>query len=92
MIKIVKWYDSKSVVYESKKETIREAVMEAVMRKVNLRGSNLSDSDLRGSDLSDSNLMHVKFYGRGGTTRIKKSQIAQFHEALGIVVEDDDKS
>ena len=82
MIKIVKWYDSKSVVYESKKETIREAVMEAVMRKVNLRGS----------DLSDSNLMHVKFYGRGGTTRIKKSQIAQFHEALGIVVEDDDKS
>src|SRR3990167_5321043 len=126
--KIVSRYDSNKVIYESEKETIREAVIEAVASDSNLSGSDLSDSNLSGcnlsrsnlsgsnlsrsdlsgsnlsgsdlsnsdlsgsdlsnSDLSDSEMVHVKFYGKGGTTKIKKTQIEPFHVALGIVVED----
>ena len=41
-IKIEKYYNSE-VVYESEKETIREAVIEAVDRGANLGGANLGD-------------------------------------------------
>ena len=84
-MKIVKWYNS-DVVYESKKETIKEAVIEAVGIDANLRGANLQNADLQNADLRDADLYHAHFYGRGGTTKIKRSQIEQFHEALGIVV------
>src|SRR3990167_9488781 len=121
-MKITKWYNA-DLVYESTKETIREAVIEAVkgganledanlrganleganLRDANLRGANLGGAnlrdtnlgdanlrgaDLRGANLRDTNFHHTLFYGRGGKTKIKKSQIAQFHEALGIIVED----
>ena len=116
-MKITKWYNS-DVVYESKKETIKEAIIEAVEKGANLgdadlrdsnlgyanlgganlsgadlRGANLSDADLRGADLRGANLgyadlYHAHFYGRGGKTRITKSQVEQFHEALGIIVEE----
>ena len=54
----------------------------------NLSGSNLSGSDLRDSNLSGSEMRNVKFYGKGGTTKIKKSQINDLFKALGIIVED----
>ena len=77
-MKIVKWYNP-DVVYVSEKETIREAVIEAVEK----------DANLRDADLRDADLYHALFYGRGGKTKIKKSQVVQFYEALGIVVEED---
>src|SRR3990167_6787655 len=96
-MKITKWYNA-DLVYESTKETIREAVIEAVkgganledanLRGANLEGADLRDANLRGANLRDTNFHHTLFYGRGGKTKIKKSQIAQFHEALGIIVED----
>jgi hypothetical protein len=110
-MKIIKYYNS-DVVYESEKETIREAVIEAVkggadlgdadlrganlggadLRGANLggadlRGANLGGADLRGANLRNANLFHAHFYGRGGKTKIKTYQVAQFHEALGIIVE-----
>ena len=94
-MKITKWYNS-DVVYESTKETLGEAVIEAVASGADLRGTDLGGADLRGADLrgtnlGGANLGHTKFYGRGGETKIKTSQVAQFHKALGIVVEDDIK-
>ncbi len=59
----------------------------------NLRGADLRGAYLRGANLGDANLgdvdlFNTKFYGRGGSTKIKKSQINDFFKALGIVVED----
>ena len=59
----------------------------------NLSGSDLSDSDLSGSNLRGSNLrssdfFHALFFGRGGTTKIKKSQVDDFFKALGVIVEE----
>ena len=58
-----------------------------------LSDSNLSDSDLSGVNLSGANLsgaemQNAKFYGRGGTKELKKSQITDFLAALGFVVVD----
>lgn len=47
------------------------------------KDANLGGADLRGADLQD-----AKFYGKGGTTRIKKSQIDDFFKALGVIVEE----
>ena len=44
------------VIYTSQKETLREAVIEAVKSGANLSGANLRDADLSGSDLSYANL------------------------------------
>ena len=44
------------VIYESKKTTYKEAVVEAVEKGVSLRNSNLRNSNLSNSNLSDSNL------------------------------------
>ena len=54
----------------------------------NLRGADLRDADLRDADLGGADFCYAKFYGRGGTTKIKKSQIGDFLKALGVVVED----
>lgn len=72
-MKITKWYDETQVVYESKKETIREVVIEAISSHTNL---------------SDAEFMHVRFYGKGGSTKITKTQVEAFHAALGVVVTD----
>ena len=100
--KIVSRYDSEKVIYESETETIREAVIEAVKGDADLRDADLSDADLSGADLrgadlrdaylSDADFYQTKFFGRGGTTRITKSQVEAFHQALGIVVEEDEKA
>jgi len=96
------------VIYSSEKETIKEAVEEAVglgadlrganlreanLREANLReadlwGANLREADLWGADLGGADLGEAKFYGRGGTAKIKQSQLDNFLEALGIIVED----
>ena len=64
----------------------------ANLRDADLRDANLEGADLRGADLRDADLegvdfYHTKFYGKGGTTKIKKNQIDDFLTALGVVVE-----
>ena len=59
----------------------------------NLREADLSEANLRGSDLSGANLreaelMSAKFYGKGGTKQLKKSQLPDFLGALGFVIVD----
>ena len=91
------------IIYSSTKTTMKDAVEEAVSNDYDLRysdlrgsdlsysnlsGSKLSDSDLRGSKLRYSELQNAKFYGRGGTTKIQRSQVEDFLTALGIIVED----
>jgi uncharacterized protein YjbI with pentapeptide repeats len=92
-MKIVSRLDSEKVLYESEDKTVRETAIKAVASDANLRDANLSDADLSDADLSDANLRdadfnQVKFYGRGGNTKIKRTQIDEFLAALGIVVED----
>jgi uncharacterized protein YjbI with pentapeptide repeats len=53
----------------------------------NLSGANLRGADLRGADLRGAELQDAKFYGKGGTTKIKQNQVTDFLTALGIVVE-----
>jgi len=53
-----------------------------------LGGANLSGADLRGADPSGAELMNAKFYGKGGKTKIKKSQLNDFLTALGVIMED----
>ena len=55
--------------------------MKANLRGANLRGANLCEANLRGA-----NLQNAKFYGRGGTTKISKSQVNNFFKALGVTV------
>ena len=64
--------NSDDVIYSSDKETIKEAVVEAVS----------DEADLYGADL-----MSAKFYGKGGNTKIKKKDLDNFLKALGIIVE-----
>jgi hypothetical protein len=92
-----------SVLFKSDKETIKEAVEERVDSGADLRGANLYGADLReanlygadlrevnlyGADLREAELASAKFYGKGGTTKIKKSQLNDFLTALGIILED----
>jgi hypothetical protein len=88
-----------SVLYESDKDTVKEAVVEAVSGGADLRGAdlrgadlgeanlgraNLGEADLRGADLEN-----AKFYGKGGTKPLKKEQVKDFLAALGFVIEED---
>lgn len=50
--------------------------------KANLREANLYEANLSGADL-----MNAKFTGKGGTTKIKKSQLDDFLKALGVICE-----
>ena len=53
-----------------------------------LRGADLYGADLRGANLRGAEMQNAKFYGKGGTTKIKKSQLDDFLKALGVVMED----
>jgi len=66
-----------SVLYESDKLTLKEAVEEADLREANLYGADLREAELQ----------NAKFYGKGGTTKIKKEQINDFLTALGVIAE-----
>ena len=69
--------NSGDVIYGSDKETIKEAVVEAVDS-----GADLCEADLRGA-----NLMNAKFYGKGGDTKTRKEDLDNFLKALGILVD-----
>src|SRR5574337_502948 len=97
-MRIVSWYQNDKVVYESPKESVRDAVIEAVRREsplmnadlknAYLRDANLAGANFAGAHFDDADLFHVKFWGRGGSTKIKKAQLESFLKALGIVVEE----
>ena len=60
----------------------------------NLSGADLSDANLIGANLSDANLSgaelnSAKFYGKGGTKELKKSQLPDFLAALGFKILED---
>lgn len=78
-----------SVLFESSKDTLREAVLE----KYSI-DANLCDANLRGADLCDANLLgaelaSAKFYGKGGEQKLNRSQLPDFLAALGFVIEED---
>jgi uncharacterized protein YjbI with pentapeptide repeats len=64
----------------------------------NLRGADLCDADLSDADLSGAKLCDAKlsgaelncakFYGKGGTKELKRSQLPDFLGALGFVIVD----
>ena len=84
------------VIFQSTKTTYKEAIIEkgdanlsdANLRDADLRDANLRDADLRGANLSDAELNCAKFYGRGGTKILKRSQLSNFLEALGFIIEE----
>ena len=49
-----------NVIFESSKETIKEAVLEAKESDANLSSANLSDANLSGANLSGANLIDAK--------------------------------
>ena len=70
----------------------------ANLRNANLRGANLIEANLEGANLRGANLIEANleganfyrtgFFGKNGTTRIKKNQVNDFMKALGVIVED----
>lgn len=46
------------------------------------------NSEINDNFILEGQLQNAKFYGKGGTTKIKKSQVDDFFKALGIIVED----
>ena len=83
------------VKFTSEKFTIREACEDnradlcgADLYEANLCEANLCGANLCGADLYGAKLQNAKFYGKGGTTKIKKSQLDDFMKALGVIVED----
>lgn len=52
----------------------------------NLRGADLAGADLWGANLEGVELYNAKFYGKGGTSRLKKNQVETFLKALGFIV------
>ena len=71
-------YSSVSIIFQSTKSTIKDAVIEAVE----------NGADLSGADLSGADLYNAKFYGKGGTKTLKREQLPDFLSALGFVIED----
>ena len=59
MITIKRW-DNDEVIYTSNKETIKEAVEEAVANKISLAYADLSETDLSEANLSKADLYDVK--------------------------------
>lgn len=73
------------VEFTSTKKTIKEVVEDnkADLREADLREANLYGAGLRGADLQD-----AKFYGKGGTKPLKRSQLPYFLAALWFVIEE----
>ena len=97
-------YVGMDVIYQSTKTTPKGAVEEAVqsgadlsgadlsganLSGADLRGANLSGANLSGADLSGAELQNAKFYGKGGTIRLTRSQLPDFLAALGFILEDE---
>ena len=62
-----------NVIHTSSKTTYKEILEEAVKSGANLYGADLHGADLYGADLDGVEMQNVKFYGKGGSTKIKKS-------------------
>ena len=92
-----------SVIFQSTKQTMKDAVIEALKNGADLHGANLHGADLHGADLREANLREAnlhganlhgaelqdaKLYGRGGTSPLKKAQVPAFLAALGFVIRD----
>ena len=87
---------SGDVIYTSSKTTIKEAVEEAVaseanlsganLRRANLHEANLRGADLSGADLRGAEMQNIRLFGRGGVTKISKSQADDFFKAIGVIV------
>ena len=75
---VIKNRHDNSEIFVSTKDNLRDAVIEAVGQGANLRGADLREADLE----------NAKFYGRGGTMKLKKNQVETFLKALGFIVED----
>ena len=90
------------VIYTSSKTTMKEAVEEAVASNADLSYTDLSYTDLSNANISKVDLSYTdlfkaglygvdlygaKFYGKGGTNKLKKSQVADFLKALGFIIE-----
>jgi len=60
----------------------------ADLSDANLRGANLRGANLSGANLSGAELNCAKFYGRGGTKPLKRSQLPYFLGALGFIIEE----
>ena len=58
----------------------------ANLRDADLRGADLEGADLRGADLRGADFYHIKFFGKGGQTKINKNQLDDFLKALGVIV------
>jgi len=61
---------------------------EANLSEANLYGANLYEANLSEANLSEAELQNAKFYGKGGTSKLKRSQVPDFLAALGFVIED----
>ena len=59
----------------------------ADLSEADLSGADLSKADLSEADLRGAELNYAKFYGRGGTVKIKKENLSGFLEALGFILE-----
>ena len=85
-----------SLLFQSSKTTLVDAIREADLSGANLSGANLSEANLSGANLREANLRgadlpdlyKAKFHGTGGQTKIKKSQLDDFLKKLGVVAED----
>ena len=92
-----------SIIFQSTKTIFKEAVQERLLSGADLRDANLCDADLSGADLCDADLRDAnlcdadlsgaelncaKFYGKGGTKPLKRSQLPDFLSALGFIIED----
>jgi hypothetical protein len=57
-----------TILWESEKDTLKEAVLEKFARDANLRGANLRDANLYGADLRDADLRDADLYGANEKT------------------------
>ena len=62
-------------------------LQDADLKGAYLKGADLQGADLRGANLQGADFYKTLFYGKGGTTKINKSQVNDFLTALGITVE-----
>lgn len=60
----------------------------ADLRGADFSGADFSWADFSWADLSETELTSAKFYGRGRTKQLKKSQLPDFLGALGFVIVD----
>ena len=60
---IIKSRRTGNIIYESEKETIKEAVVEAVSNQADLREANLREADLCEADLCGADLCGADLYG-----------------------------